>query len=816
MVAMSFDSAAASLPHVLPSHLAERVRQINPGPLRGGGEFVLLWLHHACRDHDNPALDVALHLAADLDRPVLAYQGLGSGHRHDNDRHHAFILQGARALAPALARRGVRSVFWLPMTEPDGGVEAGPARSPLAALVRRACVVVTDDMPAPPWPRWLSGLAARVPTPLLAVDSACIVPMALSRTPPQRAFAFRERLWHELQARLDGDWPAAPDASPFTGDPGFAPFDLAGDLARAIGRCRIDHQVAPVAHTPGGSEAGYRRWQAFRASGLADYHRLRNDAAVAFPQGVSRLSAYLHHGMVSARRIAREAREAGGAGAAKFLDELWTWRELAWHWCARVDDPGTLDALPDWARDTLRAHTDDPRPAWRDLDALSSGRSGVALWDLAQRSLVRHGELHNNLRMSWGKVLAGWSRNPAQALARLLELNHRFALDGSDPASYGGLLWCLGLFDRPFPPARPVTGTVRQRSLAAHGARLDLPACARRVDLPSTGRARNVAIIGGGIAGAAAARVLADAGHRVCVLEKSRGAGGRMATRREAGLAFDHGAQFITVRDPRFRAQARRWREAGLLVPWRPRSAGPDEGRERLLAVPAMNALAAHLLTGIELRTSTTVGSLSRHPDGWRVMGAEGGELACADAVVVTAPAPQSASLLREPAPALAALLDEVGYEPCWAALLCLEAPVPDVELLRGGPDAPLALASAMASRAGRPQAPAWVVHAGAGWSRRHLEATPEQVLPVLVDAFLAAAGLPASAVRSASAHRWRYALCSSPLQRPMLHDAGLGLAVAGDGLLGGRVESAWLSGVAAAAALLRHWHLDESGAPAA
>lgn len=803
------------LTDALPPHLAERVRVAGAGEVQGKGGFVLLWLHHACRDHDNAALDVALHLAQALDRPVLAYQGLGAGHRFDNDRHHAFILQGARELAPALARRGVRSVFHLPMAEPDGSNAVAAAASPLTALARRACVVVTDDQPAPPWPRWLAGLAARVPAPLLAVDSACIVPMALSRRPPARAYAFRERLWGELQSRLDTGWPPAPDSRPFQGDPGFPPFDLDSDLARAIGRCRIDHQVAPVAHTPGGSEAGYRRWQAFRRDGLADYHRLRNDAAVAFPRGVSRLSPYLHQGMVSARRIATEARATGGAGAAKFLDELWTWRELAWHWCAGVDDPESLAALPGWAGASLRAHAGDARRHWRDLDALSGARSGVAVWDLAQLSLLRHGELHNNLRMSWGKALLEWSADPAQALARLVELNHRFALDGSDPASYGGLLWCLGLFDRPFPPARAVTGTVRPRPLAAHAARLDLPALARRVGAPPTGRARTVAVLGAGIAGAAAARVLADAGHQVCVLEKSRGPGGRMATRREQGLAFDHGAQFLTVRDRRFAAQVRHWREAGLVVPWHPRSTAPDRGRERLLAVPGMNALARHLMADIELRTGTRVASAVREPDGWRLDDDHGDVLARADALVVTAPAPQAADLLRTPAPTLAAALDDVAYDPCWAALLALDRPVPGLDCLHGGPDQPLAFASAMASRPGRAPEPAWVVHAGAGWSRRHLDASPAQVLPDLVDAFCAASGLPAGAIVSAQCHRWRHALCTAPLARPALHDAGLDLAVAGDGLLGGRVESAWLSGVAAAASLVRHWHLDPAAAGA-
>lgn len=802
--------AAMALIDDLPAHLRERTRALNAAPSRGGGEFVLLWLHHAVRGHENPALDVALHLAAALRRPVLAYQGLGGGHRFDSDRSHRFILEGARDAAAELAQLGVRHLLWLPMAECDGA--AGGGASPLPALTARACAVVTDDMPAPPWPRWTARLAARCPVAMLAVDSACIVPMALSTQRPERAFAFRQRFAPAFRQRLQQAWPPAPAVpGPFAGDPGFSPLDLAGDLDAAIAACAIDHAIAPVAHSVGGSAAGYDRWQRFCEHGLAGYHRLRNDAAVPWPQGVSRLSPYLHHGHVAATRIAREAARAGGAGVDKFLDELWLWRELAWHWCAHTQDPESLAALPAWAQATLTGHADDPRPHWQPADALATAASGDRLWDLAQRSLLRHGELHNNLRMTWGKALLAWSDSPAQALARLVELNHRYALDGNDPASYGGLLWCLGLFDRPFAPPQPVLGSVRPRPLAAHARRLDLAAYAGRVERPASGTALRVAVIGAGVAGAAGARALHDAGHRVLVLEKARGPGGRMACRRTDAAWFDHGAQYFTARDPRFARQVAQWLEAGVVARWCPdeRSLEADGALParrsrgaRWIGVPGMNAPVARLLEGIELRCGAAVAALERHGDGWRLLDADGGELATCDAVLLSAPAPQAAALVAACAPALARRLGDVRYAPCWSALLTLDRVLPFDSLVADG--APLARATAMANRPGRPPVPAWVVHAGADWSRAHLEAEPAAIAERLATAFAQACALPPAAVTAATAHRWRYALCQAPLGQPALFEPELRLAVVGDACLGGRVESAWLSGQAGAGQLLR------------
>ena len=141
----------------------------------------------------------------------------------------------------------------------------------------------------------------------------------------------------------------------------FETLDLQhADIAELISTCDIDHAIGPVPHTVGGSVAGYQRWQAFQCNGLGKYARLRNDALL---DGVSRMSPYLHYGMVSPMRIAREAASFQNPGAQKFLDELLIWRELSYAFCFYRPDHERLSALPDWAVATLAEHERDPRPA---------------------------------------------------------------------------------------------------------------------------------------------------------------------------------------------------------------------------------------------------------------------------------------------------------------------------------------------------------------------------------------------------------------------------------------------------------------------
>jgi deoxyribodipyrimidine photo-lyase len=228
--------------------------------------------------------------------------------------------------------------------------------------------------------------------------------------------------------------------------------------------------VAPSPTIRGGPAAARRRLDHFLAHGLSHYEEWRGDPN---RDATSRLSPYLHFGNISIQEVLLAARSAGPAAQyAKFQDEAVTWRELAHNLCYHQPKHRTLAAVPEWARKELADHEADPREL-HSADDLEHARTGDELWNAAQRSLLRDGELHNYVRMLWGKSVLKWTPNAAKALSLLEHLNHKYALDGRDPSSYGGILWCFGRYDRPF-YRRPVYGTVRYMSTKAAAGKFDL------------------------------------------------------------------------------------------------------------------------------------------------------------------------------------------------------------------------------------------------------------------------------------------------------------------------------------------------------
>ncbi|MCY1045143.1 FAD-dependent oxidoreductase [Corallococcus sp. bb12-1] len=315
-----------------------------------------------------------------------------------------------------------------------------------------------------------------------------------------------------------------------------------------------------------------------------------------------------------------------------------------------------------------------------------------------------------------------------------------------------------------------------------------------------------VAVIGAGVSGLTLARVLTGAGFPVRVLDKGRGPGGRLATRRGAdGGTFDHGAQYFTARDPLFVALVEAWVAQGVAAEWQGRIGTLERGAVapsakesvRYVGVPGMNSVAKVLAEGLDLRSGVRVERVSRDGKAWRLTSDSGEDLGLAEVVVAAVPAPQAVPLLAG-APALADQAKGARLSPCWAVMARFEEPV--ALALDGAfvKDSPLSWVAREASKPGRASGERWVLHGSPEYSAAHLEETPEEVAPKLLEAFAQALGTGVRAVE-AVAHRWRFAMPSPPLDTPALYDAEAGLGACGDWCAGPRVEGAFLSGVALA-----------------
>jgi predicted NAD/FAD-dependent oxidoreductase len=331
-----------------------------------------------------------------------------------------------------------------------------------------------------------------------------------------------------------------------------------------------------------------------------------------------------------------------------------------------------------------------------------------------------------------------------------------------------------------------------------------------------------IGIIGAGISGMAAARRLTDAGMEVVVIEKSRGVGGRMATRRlEDGIGFDHGAQYFTVRDPGFRRHVNDWLDAGLLMPWPLDESGrparfavlnskngvdrEQQACERFVAVPAMNAICRYLGEGLEIRKQSRVAAVQREGDRLALTFHELPESLIVDRVITTAPAPQSAELLAD-FPHLASELRSIRIAPCWATMVLLAEPL---GVAWQGAFVDESLLNWVARNGTKPQrhspGESLILHANPVWTEESWEQPPEEVARKMLDEFWKVSRCRRQTPLHVESHRWKYALpASNGGPYGPRHDQSMEVVACGDwSEEGSRIEGAFLSGWKAAGLLI-------------
>lgn len=464
-----------------------RIQPLNTAPWHSEGEYVLYWMIAYRRVRYNFALERAFEWAEELRKPLLVFEPVRCGYPLASDRLHHFLLEGMAQNAENLGRA---AALYFPYVE----AQAGAGKGLLAALAARSCVIVTDEFPCFMYPRMAAAAARQLDVRLEQVDSNGLLPLRASDHVYPTAFSFRRFVQRELPSYLA----SFPQANPFRGRrlPRLlrlpkeilrrwppARLDLLPSCGNLVAQLPIDHSV-PKAPFPGGAAAARMRLKNFLRHRLERYGADRNEPEL---DGTSGLSPYLHFGHISAHEIfveimrnqewsadAMEPTKPTGkrrgwwrglsVSAEEFLDQLITWRELGFNFCFHRKDYDQYQSLPDWSQKTLKKHSCDRRPFLYTLEEFESAKTHDPLWNAAQRQLLVEGRIHNYLRMLWGKKILEWSRTPEEALAIMIELNNKYALDGRDPNSYSGIFWVLGRYDRPWGPERPVFGIVRYMS----------------------------------------------------------------------------------------------------------------------------------------------------------------------------------------------------------------------------------------------------------------------------------------------------------------------------------------------------------------
>jgi len=478
------------------------------------------------RLHANHALDHAIALAAEHKKPLVVYEGLKLNYPWANARHHTFMLQGMRQNALAARQLGVS--YWPFVETPQSS-----GRGLVNKLAADAVCLVTDDYPAYITPAHNRALAAKCDVPVILVEGNSIVPLSWLGESVAAAAHLRPRI-HKLfaeawQQRATRE-PELPRIAKTKIDPPFGLWNTKQDIGKFVASLPIDQSVPPVSGIKGGSSAGQDVLSHFVAHKLRYYSTRRNEPNSPERTAASGLSAYLRYGHLSIQEVAEAVLGARwtpkqlnsktrnkddffcrDANVNDFLDEAITWRDVGyhWHWCRNAGigsqhsglnnvsrcgvtttdipqfnfecmdfSPGgdrTLDlVLPEWARSTLRKHARDRREYLYTLEEFESAATHDPLWNAAQSELIATGRIHNYMRMLWGKKVFEWSESPTEAYRVLEHLNNKYALDGRDPNSYTGVLWCFGLFDRPWPPERKVFGTVRYMSSESTTKKFDL------------------------------------------------------------------------------------------------------------------------------------------------------------------------------------------------------------------------------------------------------------------------------------------------------------------------------------------------------
>jgi len=446
----------------------ERVKALNQNKVQRG-KYVLYWMQASQRAEYNHALEFAILKANELRQPLVVFFGITDQFPEANERHYAFLLEGLKEAKDSLEKRGIRMVI-LHQSPEVGALQ----------LAKRASLAVVDRGYLRIQRAWRDDASQRMACPLFQVESDVIVPV--EETSPKEEYA-AATIRSKIRRKLDAFLVPLIEHEPVIDSLflHFNSFDIDGQ-EKAISKLRIDRSVGRVNSFHGGTKEAKSHLDLFLDCKLDRFPELRNDPTLDY---LSHMSPYLHFGHISPLYIALKVSKTGSPGTEAFLEELIVRRELSINFVFYNEQCDSFEAIPDWAKKTLKAHQKDKRPYLYSLKELEGATTHDPYWNAAQKEMVNSGKMHGYMRMYWGKKILEWTKTPEMAFESALYLNNKYELDGRDPNGFTGVEWCFGKHDRPW-GERPIFGNVRYMNDKGLKRKFDADGYVKMIDASST------------------------------------------------------------------------------------------------------------------------------------------------------------------------------------------------------------------------------------------------------------------------------------------------------------------------------------------
>lgn len=416
----------------------DRVKHIKKGSRKG--KFILYWMQGAFRTSYNHTLEFGIYLSQKYDLPLLTLAVVNFKYPEANYRTFKFFMDGLNDVKNGLNERGL--AFHLRL---------GDFTEILPEYFENSFIIATEKAYLPDI-RWVkNNVYEGYDGDIFEVDTNLLVPVEIGSPKMEYgAYTIRPKLEKIKDIYLK-------DFTEYTYKNIFLEQRLDVDLEDYETLLKESCEYVPGVILKGGYSSAKNELKRFVDEKYQNYQDDRNDPV---KMTESFMSFYLHFGHISTVEILKSLPE-DTVNYPAYYEQVVVRRELAHNLAFHSQNFDKFDTyLPKWAKDTLSEHFYDRRDYIYNLQEFETAGTHDKYWNAAQNELVTSGKIHNYMRMYWGKKIIEWTENCQMAYKIMVYLNNKYSVDGRDPNSYTGILWCFGMHDRPF-FERGIFGKVR-------------------------------------------------------------------------------------------------------------------------------------------------------------------------------------------------------------------------------------------------------------------------------------------------------------------------------------------------------------------